>query len=338
MKNILYNITILALLGIAAITSLLVQQAFNDASLKVKEKTNKALKASIIEDYTARTENTPFQIISKKQAISKIKQIQITNEKKKINYTFRDSVDTRVVRRLSTQHLLAKSKPLKPDSLNAIFQKELNQANLFGQTGIIYRQNLVHHKYSNSDSISFHSASYQTPFHALDLTKIHQVSAWINYGLPTLIYHIPFHLFLLILLCATTIFFLLIVLFRKKHHIQQATGIETPAEPMQEDTNQEGENSIPDGWYISPKKQLYINKQPYKIQELSMRLLQLLYERKEKEYVSREEIKEEIWKDEKTNVNNRIDTHIKQLRKALEHSPYQIETIRKKGFRLTIKP
>ena len=50
-------------------------------------------------------------------------------------------------------------------------------------------------------------------------------------------------------------------------------------------------DSIPDGWYVSPDKKLYINKTPCQIQPRSLQILQLLYDGQDKEYISRKEIK-----------------------------------------------
>lgn len=83
---------------------------------------------------------------------------------------------------------------------------------------------------------------------------------------------------------------------------------------------------------------LLINKTPCQIQPRSLQILQLLYDGRDKEYISREEIKEKVWGNEAADVNSRIDTHIKHIREALRNSPYDIATVRGKGFKLFLKP
>lgn len=94
--------------------------------------------------------------------------------------------------------------------------------------------------------------------------------------------------------------------------------------------------TIPDGLYVSPLRQLYINKKQVSIQPLRLKILELLIKEMEHErYASREYIRDVCWKDLPINdANERLDTHIRKIRKLLQNSGYEIITIRKEGFLL----
>lgn len=321
MKKEIHRYLPLAICIIAEIV--MIMHSFNSTLQKTNNEINIVLKKVIIDDYHTRIRKIP--LVSHQTGGNKVKQSYIQTATGKIVYTFKDSIDLEVACRLTDEYMMGRINPLIPDNVNKKLQEELKQYSIYGKTGIVYRSSNTY-IYSNKDSLSYHSASYQTPFYALDIAKTYHVSAWIDYNwLPLVIKQAPSYNLLLIVLLAGAIGFLLITLVKKQHcsHREPSTVV----------TN----DSIPDGWYISPEEKLYINKRPYQIQHRSLQVLQLLYDRKDKEYVSREEIKEQIWGNEEGDVNSRIDTHIKQIRQTLKYSPYDIATIRGKGFKLSLQ-
>lgn len=81
------------------------------------------------------------------------------------------------------------------------------------------------------------------------------------------------------------------------------------------------------------KRELRIDGIPRTIARLDLELFSLLWEKKGR-CVSREEIKRRFWQTD-LNADEKIDTHIKNLRKALKPFPsYRIVTVRGKGYYL----
>ena len=76
-------------------------------------------------------------------------------------------------------------------------------------------------------------------------------------------------------------------------------------------------------------------KQKVQHQKLDLTLLNMLYE-KAGTCVSREEIKKSLWPTD-DNANEKIDAHIKSIRKVLkEFQEYKLITVRGKGYYLRI--
>lgn len=94
--------------------------------------------------------------------------------------------------------------------------------------------------------------------------------------------------------------------------------------------------TIADGLYISPLRELYINRKQASIPPLPLKILELLIKEMENgRYASRAYIREACWNDASINdANKRIDTYIKEIRKLLQNSGYEIITVRKEGFLL----
>ena len=83
------------------------------------------------------------------------------------------------------------------------------------------------------------------------------------------------------------------------------------------------------------KQELYIGNKKQNIQKLDLTLLNMLYE-KAGTCVSREEIKKSFWPTD-DNANEKIDAHIKSIRKVLkEFQEYKLITVRGKGYYLRI--
>lgn len=317
-----------------------------------------ALQESIIDDYYQRMGGIPSATSGKHR--DKVKEISIDLGDEVVEYVFGDSVETEIADRLVNQNVLARINSLNPDSFNHHFRKRLAQFSISGETGVAYR---FHNRnfYSNNDSISASSARYQSPNVTLDLLNEASVSVWVNYNFMTVVKHASAFPFLGIgLLIVWSIISWRGFSFKRKEkpemQEQEAAVVEvmpevkalrapeakTVSDPEtassieNESTLRAEKEMIPNGLYISSLRELYINREHVPIQPLPLRILELLIKEMEHEgYVSRECIKNVCWKGKLTEVvNTRIDTHIKQIRKLLLDSGYEVVTVRKEGFLL----
>lgn len=274
-------------------------------------------------------------------------------------HIFKDSIDVEVADRLTNQYLLANENPLIPDSFNTNFKKRLSQFSISGETGIVYRfQNQS--CYSDKDSVSVLSAAYKTHYISLDVSNTVLVQAWVNWDFVTLIKYMSiFFLPWVGLLLAIVISGLLgfYIWRKKKSEIVEAVSEVMEIMPEARDIVPEvsvmenksaleenkdlvpvavaqQEETIPDGLYINSLRKLYINKKQVPIKPLTLKVLELLKNNMEKEEcVTREYMREIFWKNEELEkVNTRIDTHIKEIRKVLQNSGYEVVTVRQIGF------
>lgn len=295
--------------------------AFHNSTERVKDKIDYAFKSAITEDYNERLayisyyhpEPTNWDI--KMYAIApslhrKVKSYTIRTKQGKTIYTFKDSLDEQIAKRMLNQYILSELKPIKTDELNAIFKRILSGYNITGKTGIIYyNENLSQ---CNSQDSNISPTAYYTPRYILDITQRIQAQAWVDYNFKTILKHTDSTIFwfigqLIIIAC--------ILIFYKK----EKNAKETPALMV-----------------IDMKKQeLHIGEKNCNIQKLDLTLLNMLHE-KAGTCVSREEIKQSFWPTD-DNANEKIDAHIKTIRKILKEFPeFKLVTVRGKGYYLTI--
>lgn len=321
-----------------------------------------ALQESIIDDYYQRMGEIPSATSGKYR--DKVKEVSIDWGGEMIKYDFGDSVEVEVADRLVNQNVLARINSLNPDSFNNHFRKRLEQFSISGETGVVYR---FHNRnfYSNNDSISVSSARYQSPNVTLDLLNEASVSVGVNYNFMTIVKHASVFPFLGVgLLIVWGIISWRGFSFKRKEkpevqkqetaavevmpevklsqepeamsEVRTMSDPETVSSIENESTLRAEKEMIPNGLYISSLRELYINREHVPIQPLPLRILELLIKEMEHEgYVSRECIKNACWEGEPVAVvNTRIDTHIKQIRRLLLDSGYEIVTVRKEGFLL----
>lgn len=295
--------------------------AFHNSTERVKDKIDYAFKSAITEDCNERLayisyyhpEPTNWDI--KMYAIApglhrKVKSYTVRTRKGKTIYTFKDSLDGQIAKRMLNQYILSQLKPIKTDELNAIFKRILSGYNITGKTGIIYyNENLSQ---CNSQDSNISPTAYHTPRYILDITQRIQAQAWVDYNFKTILKHTDSTIFwfigqLIIIAC--------ILIFYKK----EKNAKETPALMV-----------------IDMKKQeLHIGEKNCNIQKLDLTLLNMLRE-KAGTCVSREEIKQSFWPTD-DNANEKIDAHIKTIRKILKEFPeFKLVTVRGKGYYLTI--
>lgn len=336
---------------------LIMVYAHRKAQEQISDKVEMCLQECIISDYYQRASSMALSSTYKLRG--KVKETSIETSKKRIRYIFKDSVDVEISDRLVNQSILAHINPLIPDSFNTNFKKRLSQFSISGETGIVYRfQNQS--CYSDKDSVSVLSAAYKTHYISLDISNTVLVQAWVNWDFVTFIKYMSiFSLPWVGLLLAIVISGLLgFYIWRKKKSeivdavpevmeiMSEARDI-VPEVPVTENKSALEENkdlasvaaaqqeeNIPDGLYINRLRKLYINKKQVPIKPLTLKVLELLKNNMEKEEcVTREYMREILWKNEELEkVNTRIDTHIKEIRKVLQNSGYEVVTVRQTGF------
>lgn len=295
--------------------------AFHNSVARVKDKIDDAFKTAITEDCNARLayisyyhpEPTNWDI--KMYAIapslqSKVKSYTVRTRQGKTIYTFKDSVDAQVAKRLLNQYILSQLKPINADELNTIFRKALSGYDIAGKTGIIYHNRDIS-QYSNNDSVIPPSA-HHTRRYILDITRNIKAEAWVDYDFKTILKHLDSTLFWLIGQ-------IVVIAFVLNFYRKDKNGGKTPALMLID----------------MEKQELRIGDRICNIQKLDLTLLHLLYE-KAGTCVGREEIKQSFWPTD-DNANEKIDAHIKTIRKVLKEFPeYKLVTVRGKGYYLAI--
>lgn len=295
--------------------------AFHNSAERVNTQIDHAFKSAITEDYNERLtyisyyhpEPTNWDIKMYTIAPSlhqKVKSYTIRTRQGKTIYTFKDSLDEQTAKRMLNQYILSQLKPIKPDELNATFRKILSDHGITGRTGTIYYNKSISQHSDQSSAIP--RTAYNTPRYIVDITQNIKVQAWVNYDFKTILRHIDNTLFWLIGQLMILIF---ILIFLKKEKDTQ-----TLLTRMNIDMEEQ---------------ELYIGNKKCNIQKLDLTLLNMLYE-KAGTCVSREEIKKSFWPTD-DNANEKIDAHIKSIRKVLkEFQEYKLITVRGKGYYLRI--
>lgn len=286
---------------------------------RIQHEVNQAFKAAVETDYVVRLEQfrynnrsgAPEEIrryITAPAFDRKIKRYTLRTKHTKTVYTFKDSVNERWAKRLLNETILAKWQPADAEKLNEIFRYELEERKIYGKTGVIYTHGKTK-QYSREKLPT--DAGCITPHYQIDLTGNVRTQAWVNYTPLTLLHYADstFFWFLALLLAGGS---LCLFYTRRK---------EIPA---------------PEGIFIDTDKQeLCIDGIRCAIPRLDLYLLHLFLENKG-QCVSRETIKSQFWATD-SNADEKIDTHIKILRKILRDFPkYRLVTVRGRGYYLDI--
>lgn len=312
LKN-LYIIAILCLILTIAFCS-----SIEKGEQSIRQEINRAFREAIDRHYAERVEifqrfHTPNldpyaeYYITAPIRERKIKSYELRTGNSTTLFVFKDSTDETKARRLLNEHILAQANPIDADKLNTLLQARLAPEGITGKTGIIYYHD-KETQYSRDTSAMY--AAYRTPPVPLDITGNIKVQGWVRYDLITLFRYID-KTFYLTLLLASIGMSLWLYLRKKRKAI----------------------TSNPNIIINTNKQELVINGIQCTAARLDIELFSLLAEKKG-ECVSREEIKQRFWSTD-LNANEKIDTHIKTLRKALKDFPaYQIVTVRGRGYYL----
>lgn len=227
-----------------------------------------------------------------------------------LTYQFKDSVTEEIAKRYLTQHLLEKVHRLNPNHVKKFFQERLEEKEIEAKVGVLCLRDSVRH-WSENDSIVPEDA-YSTPRQVLDITGKMKVQAWADYSTGTVLAHLdPVVYVFLILLIGVLMY------------------VWPTRKPVEEESKEELK---PEGVIIDLEKQeLVIDGVACVITKLDLAILALIHGRKG-ECVTREELKQQFWPMD-DNAGEKIDTHIKNIRKILKDFPHcQIVTVRGKGY------
>ena len=293
--------------------------AFHGSQKRIEATIDDAFKYAVEKDFQNRklylTRNNAIRYGVRDYALSpsidrKITSYTLKTRTGNITYQFRDSISEETAKKLLTQHLLEKIHRLNPNHLKKLFQERLLEKDIEAKVGVLCLRDTVGY-WSEADSIVPQKA-YSTPRQVLDITGKMKVQAWADYSVGTVWSHLDpvVYVFLLLLIGV------LMWIWPTKAKKSVSTEEDSPAEGILIDLE---------------KQELSIDGVSCVITKLDLAILALLYERKG-ECVTREEIKQQFWPLD-DNAGEKIDTHIKTIRKILKEFPqYQIVTVRGKGY------
>ena len=295
--------------------------AFHGSQKRIEATIDDAFKYAVEKDYQNRklylTRNNAIRYGVRDYALSPSIERKITSYTLKtrtgnITYQFRDSISEETAKKLLTQHFLEKIHRLNPDHLKKLFQERLLEKDIEAKVGVLCLRDTVRY-WSEADSIVPQEA-YSTPRQVLDITGKMKVQAWADYSVGTIFAHLDpvMYVFLLLLI-----------------------GVLMWIWPTKSKTSEQIEEGNVEGGLLIDleKKELTIDGISCFMPKLDLALLEMLYERKG-ECVTREEIKQQFWPTD-ANASEKIDTHIKTIRKTLKDFPqYQVVNVRGKGYYL----
>ena len=295
--------------------------AFHGSQKRIEATIDDAFKYAVEKDFQNRklylTRNNAIRYGVRDYALSPSIERKITSYTLKtrtgnITYQFRDSISEETAKKLLTQHLLEKIHRLNPDHLKKLFQERLLEKDIEAKVGVLCLRDTVGY-WSEADSIVPQKA-YSTPRQVLDITGKMKVQAWADYSVGTVWSHLDpvVYVFLLLLI-----------------------GVLMWIWPTKSKTSEQIEEGDVEGGLLIDleKKELTIDGVSCFMPKLDLALLEMLYDRKG-ECVTREEIKQQFWPTD-ANASEKIDTHIKTIRKTLKDFPqYQVVNVRGKGYYL----
>ena len=295
--------------------------AFHGSQKRIESTIDDAFKYAVDKDYQNRQlyliRNQAIRYGVRDYALSpsldqKIKSYSLRTQKGIHTYQFKDSIPEETAKRFLTQHLLEKVHRLNPNQVKKIFQDRLKEKDIEAKVGVLCLRDTVRY-WSDADSIVPQEA-YSTPRQVLDITGKMKVQAWADYSVGTIFAHLDpvMYVFLLLLI-----------------------GVLMWIWPTKSKTSEQiEEGDVEGGLQLDlEKKELTIDGVSCFMPKLDLALLEMLYERKG-ECVTREEIKQQFWPTD-ANASEKIDTHIKTIRKTLKDFPqYQVVNVRGKGYYL----
>ena len=300
--------------------------AFHSSRKRIEATVDDAFKQAIEQDYQNRksylTRNVWTNRLSndvKDYALSvsadrKIGSYSLRTRSGITTYQFKDSVNEEVAKRLLNQHLLDGICRLNPSQLKTIFQQRLRAKEMDMPVGVLCLRESQRY-WSEADSI-VPKGAYSTSRQVLDIAGKIKVQAWADYDMALLFRHLDPVVYVLLLLMTGMLMWI------------------WPSRKKSVDKMEETAEEIPQGiWIDLEKQELTIDGVSCSIAKLDLQLLSMLCEQ-QGECLTREEIKHKFWPTD-DNAGEKIDTHIKTIRKMLKDFPrYQVVTVRGKGYYL----
>ena len=295
--------------------------AFHGSQKRIESTIDDAFKYAVDKDFQNRRlyliRNQAIRYGVRDYALSpsidqKIKSYSLRTQKGIHTYQFKDSIQEETAKRFLTQHLLEKVHRLNPNQVKKIFQDRLKEKDIEAKVGVLCLRDTVRY-WSEADSIVPQEA-YSTPRQVLDITGKMKVQAWADYSVGTIFAHLDPVMYVFLLLLIGVLMWIWPIKSKESEQIE--------------------EGNVEGGLLIDlEKKELTIDGVSCFMPKLDLALLEMLYERKG-ECVTREEIKQQFWPTD-ANASEKIDTHIKTIRKTLKDFPqYQVVNVRGKGYYL----
>lgn len=230
------------------------------------------------------------------------------------------------------KHLLTSKIPsatICPDSLLALFRKELERRQLeTTAAGIIYEDGEQTY-YSKNDSTGYTHASFCAEADSFDIAYRLKVTGWVNYGAKALFKHwdMAAYIRLVLLLCGVIgMYALAYILRRKKRQPETVKETETKESinvnaALNEIRTDPATNTI------------HVGEEEVGLGEIEFKLLTLLLKNPGCP-TSIKQIKAYVW--ENVIADNRtVYVHISNLKKVIEKGHYTIVNIRNKGYIIT---
>ena len=300
--------------------------AFHSSRKRIEATVDDAFKQAIEQDYQNRksylTRNVWTNRLSndvKDYALSvsadrKIGSYSLRTRSGITTYQFKDSVNEEVAKRLLNQYLLDGICRLNPSQLKTIFQQRLRAKEMDMPVGVLCLRESQRY-WSEADSI-VPKGAYSTSRQVLDIAGKIKVQAWADYDMVLLFRHLDPVVYVLLLLMTGMLMWI------------------WPSRKKSVDEMEETTEEISQGiWIDLEKQELTIDGVSCSIAKLDLQLLSMLCEQ-QGECLTREEIKHKFWPTD-DNAGEKIDTHIKTIRKMLKDFPrYQVVTVRGKGYYL----
>jgi len=300
--------------------------AFHSSRKRIEATVDDAFKQAIEQDYQNRksylTRNTWTNRLSdhaKDYALSvssnrKIGGYSLRTRSGIMTYQFKDSVNEEVAKRMLNQHLMDGICRLNPSQLKTYFLQHLKVKEMDMPVGVLCLRETERY-WSDGDSI-VPKGAYSTSRQVLDIAGKLKVQAWADYDTALLFRHLDPVVYVLFILLTGVLMW--IWPSRKKLAEEKAEMVDEIQQGIQ--MNLEKQELVIDGISCS-------------MANLDLQLFFMLYER-QGECLTREEIKQKFWPTD-DNAGEKIDTHIKTIRKMLKDFPrYQVVTVRGKGYYL----
>lgn len=300
--------------------------AFHSSRKRIEATVDDAFKQAIEQDYqnrksyltrnvwTNRLRNDVKDYALSVSADRKIGSYSLRTRSGITTYQFKDSVNEEVAKRLLNQYLLDGICRLNPSQLKTIFQQRLRAKEMDMPVGVLCLRESQRY-WSEADSI-VPKGAYSTSRQVLDIAGKIKVQAWADYDMALLFRHLDPVVYVLLLLMTGMLMWI------------------WPSRKKSVDEMEETSEEISQGiWIDLEKQELTIDGVSCSIAKLDLQLLSMLCER-QGECLTREEIKQKFWPTD-DNAGEKIDTHIKTIRKMLKDFPrYQVVTVRGKGYYL----
>lgn len=300
--------------------------AFHSSRKRIEATVDDAFKQAIEQDYQNRksylNRNTFANRLSdhaKDYALSasadrKIGSYSLRTRSGILTYQFKDSVNEEVAKRLLNQHLMDGICRLNPTQVKTILQQRLKAKEMDMPVGVLFLRESKPY-WSEADSI-VPKGAYSTSRQVLDIAGKLKIQAWADYDTVLLFRHLDPVVYVLLVLMVGMLMW---IWPSRKKSVEETEAIE---------------EEIPQGIQIDLEKQeLAIDGVSCSIAKLDLQILSMLCEQ-QGECLTREELKQHFWPTD-DNAGEKIDTHIKTIRKLLKDFPrYQVVTVRGKGYYL----